>query len=150
MDLILWRHAQAVDAQPGQNDLDRVLTPHGEQQARHIAQWLQRHLPADARILVSPARRTQQTAFALGRAIETSQALAPDRSADELLAAASWPGGRGIVVAVGHQPTMGQVAARVLTGTERLWHVDKGAVWWMRREGGDQVMLLAALGPDFL
>jgi phosphohistidine phosphatase len=27
MDLILWRHAEAVDAPPGGSDLERALTP---------------------------------------------------------------------------------------------------------------------------
>ncbi len=29
MDLILWRHAEAEDAAPGQDDLDRQLTARG-------------------------------------------------------------------------------------------------------------------------
>ena len=29
MDLILWRHAEAVDLGDGQSDLERELTPHG-------------------------------------------------------------------------------------------------------------------------
>jgi len=27
MDLILWRHAEAFDAEPGEDDMERALTP---------------------------------------------------------------------------------------------------------------------------
>ena len=30
MDLILWRHAEAHDAEPGQDDMERALTPKGQ------------------------------------------------------------------------------------------------------------------------
>lgn len=56
MDLILWRHAEAYDADGGLDDLDRALTPKGERQARRMAEWLGRHLPSTAKVLVSPAR----------------------------------------------------------------------------------------------
>ena len=56
MDLILWRHAEALDMREVQDDLDRALTPKGERQALRMAEWLNRHLPASTRVLVSPAR----------------------------------------------------------------------------------------------
>ena len=62
MELILWRHAEAEDGEP---DLARKLTPRGNKQARRAAEWLDRHLPDRTRILVSPAIRAQQTAAAL-------------------------------------------------------------------------------------
>jgi phosphohistidine phosphatase len=45
MDLILWRHADAVDAEPGESDMDRTLTPKGQKQARRMAEWLTSQLP---------------------------------------------------------------------------------------------------------
>ena len=65
MDLILWRHADAEITSEGEDDLSRQLTVKGEKQAVRIATWLDRHLPKGVRILVSPARRTEQTAKAL-------------------------------------------------------------------------------------
>ena len=62
MDLILWRHAEAEDGSP---DAKRKLTPRGRKQAKQVARWLKQRLPADARILVSPAIRAMQTAEAL-------------------------------------------------------------------------------------
>ena len=61
MDLILWRHADAEEAGPDQSDGERRLTALGQQQARSSAQWLARHLPETATVLVSPAKRALQT-----------------------------------------------------------------------------------------
>ena len=85
MDLILWRHAEAIEAQDSNEDLDRALTPKGERQAQRMAAWLNRQLPSSARVLVSPARRAQQTAAALGRKLRTHPALAPDATVEALL-----------------------------------------------------------------
>ena len=65
MDLILWRHAEALEMREVRDDLDRALTPKGERQAQRVAAWLNRQLPASAKVLASPARRAQQTAAAL-------------------------------------------------------------------------------------
>jgi phosphohistidine phosphatase len=153
MDLILWRHAEALEAREVQDDLDRALTPKGERQAARMAAWLGRQLPAGARVLVSPARRAQQTALALDRKFRTLPALAPGGSVDDLLQAARWPDSRGAALVVGHQPTLGLVAARLLGGADAAWSVRKGAVWWLRgreREGGLQVVLHAVLAPETL
>lgn len=159
MDLILWRHAQAVmlEDEGGTvafdlaRDLARPLTPKGERQAARMAEWLNQRLPDTTRILASPARRTQQTAEALGRRFRTVDALNPLASADDLLVAARWPDAREPVLIVGHQPTLGLLAARLLAGQEQPWSVRKGAVWWLRsreREGDPQVVLHAVMPPD--
>jgi phosphohistidine phosphatase len=153
MDLILWRHAEAELLRVGQVDIDRCLTPKGERQAVRMAEWLNQRLPEATRILVSPARRTQQTAQALGRRFKTVAALAPGCSEDELLSAARWPDGAGSALIVGHQPTLGIVAARLLAAVDQAWSVKKAAVWWLERRergGAVQVTLLAVHGPDKL
>lgn len=134
-------------------DLARTLTTKGERQAERMAHWLNQRLPESTRILVSPAQRTQQTAMALGRSFKTVPSLNPHASVDDLLAAARWPRSRDAVLIVGHQPTLGLLAARLLTGQDQPWSVRKGAVWWLRsreREGGHQVTLQAVQAPDFL
>jgi len=153
MDLILWRHAEAFEMQEAQSDIDRALTPKGERQAQRMAAWLNRQLPSSARVLVSPARRTQQTAQALDRKFKTSEALAPDGSVEGLLHAARWPDSREPVLVVGHQPTLGLAACYLIAGQTQLWAVKKGGVWWLRareREGQLQVVLHAVIGPDLL
>lgn len=150
MELILWRHAEAADSSP---DLARVLTKKGRNQASRMADWLNPRLPQPVRILMSPAVRTVQTAQALGRSCEENAALMPGASADDILAAAGWPDADGCVVIIGHQPTLGQVAARLLTGQGGDIAFRKGGIWWFQsrvREGEVQVLLKAVVSPDWL
>jgi len=151
MNLILWRHAEAED---GKNDLKRALTKRGLKQATVAAVWLHANAPEGARILVSPAVRTQQTAQALTLDFETSAALAPGKGVADLLAAVDWPQGggeAGTVIVVGHQPTLGQAAALLLSGSEAEWSVKKGAIWWLAartREEEAQTVLRAVWSPE--
>ena len=150
MDLILWRHAEA---EPGEPDLGRRLTSKGLKQAERMAEWLEHRLPETTRIIVSPADRTQQTALALGRKFKTSDDVAPGASTASVLAAAGWPDAREPVLVVGHQPTLGEVAAFLLSGEEAAWSIRKGAVWWFSnrtRLGQAGVLLNVASGPDLV
>jgi phosphohistidine phosphatase len=118
-----------------------------------MADWLNQRLAESTRVLVSPALRTQQTVKPLGRHFKTVAALAPDGTVGGLLSAARWPESNEPVLVIGHQPTLGIVAARLLAGVEQFWSVRKGAVWWLRgreREGSSQVVLQAMQGPDML
>lgn len=148
MDLILWRHAEAED---GMDDSARPLTKRGRKQAAKIAGWLNDRLPQGSEVLSSPAKRTQQTAEALGLAFRTSSKVGTGASAADILAAAGWPKRGGAVVIVGHQPTLGKAAALALTGKASDWQIRKGAVWWIncRSRGGDpETTLVAAITPD--
>jgi phosphohistidine phosphatase len=150
MDLVLWRHAEAED---GIHDSARALTKRGRKQAAQMAKWLSERLPGDAAILVSPARRTLQTAEALDRAHEVSERVGTGASAADMLAAAGWPERGGTLVVVGHQPTLGNVAALLLSGETSDWSIKKGALWWITgrlREGRVQVTLRAAMAPELL
>ena len=153
MDLILWRHAEAFEMREVQDDLDRALTPKGERQAQRVASWLNRQLPASAKVLASPARRCQQTAAALDRKFKTSGELAPDAGVEALLHAVRWPDAREPVMVVGHQPTLGLAAAYLLSGQPQAWAVRKGGLWWLRareRDGELQVVLHAVISADLL
>ncbi len=152
MDLILWRHAEAAE-RGAPDDLSRPLTPKGERQAARMAEWLNQRLAHSTRVLVSPALRCQQTAKALGRSFRTVDAIAPGAAPDALLQAARWPESGEPVLVVGHQPTLGMTAARLLAGEPQPWSVKKGAVWWLRRrerEGVVQLLLHAVAAPDVL
>ena len=129
MELILWRHAEADDTSP---DLSRQLTKKGRNQAARMADWLNPRLPQDVRVLMSPATRTVQTAQALGRDCEAMTALAPGVSAETVLKAIAWPDEDGCVLVVGHQPTLGQVAAHLLTGQSGDIAFRKAAIWWFQ------------------
>ncbi len=148
MNLILWRHAEAEEGTP---DAARELTAKGEKQAQKIARWLKDHLDDEpVRLLVSPARRAQQTAEALDEHIETRKELAVDSSATQILRVTGWPDAQGTVIVVGHQPTLGQLAALILSGTEADWSIKKGAIWWFETdlsEDGLATHLRTVLGP---
>jgi len=160
MDLILWRHAEAhehpdllLGRQGDAKDLARRLTPRGEKQAVRMAGWLDRQLPAAARVLTSPAQRAEQTALALGRKYKVREELAPDGDPLALLELVKWPFGKSPVVVVGHQPTLGQVVARLLGLAEEGCPVRKGAIWWLRyreRDGGAQTVLVTVQTPELL
>ena len=147
MELILWRHAEARDGTP---DASRELTGKGMRQARNMAKWLESRLPKGTRILTSPATRCQQTAEALGEFEEIS-VIGVGASARDVLEAAGWPDAGKSAVVVGHQPTLGRVAALLLTGKEADLSVKKGGVWWFSsrlRDGEPDVVLQAVLSPD--
>ncbi|MDA8456173.1 histidine phosphatase family protein [Acidovorax sp. GBBC 3334] len=153
MDLILWRHAEAEEAQEGMEDLQRPLTPRGEKQVARMAAWLDRQLPEGLRVLVSPAVRTEATAKALGRKYKLRAELLPGGTAADLLELAQWPQGRGAVLVVGHQPTLGQAAAELLGLRAPECAIRKGSVWWLRRRTraeSTETILLAVQSPDFL
>ena len=150
MDLILWRHAEA---EPGEPDLGRRLTAKGVKQAERMGRWLDSHLPDACRVLVSPADRAQQTALGLKRRFKTVDDLAPGAGVAAILAASGWPDAREPVLVVGHQPTLGMVAAFLLSGEEAAWGFKKGAVWWLsnrQRGGGTSVALRVVLSPDLV
>ena len=150
MELILWRHADAVDSQP---DMERPLTEKGLKQAERMANFLRSRLPQDTRVLASPAKRAQQTAQALSKKFITEPSIAPNCSVDSLLKAANWPTGEGCVILVGHQPVLGEAIARLLCDNRACFTVKKGAVWWLTRnikEGDNQTNLRLVIAPDLL
>jgi phosphohistidine phosphatase len=167
MDLILWRHAEAEDSNPA-GDPARQLTRRGRKQAERMAHWLRPLLEGEWRILVSPAKRTLQTVAPLDRDFEENAAVGLDATASSVLRAAGWPsgleteGGERPVLVVGHQPTLGQVAARLIGGavgngiapaSDGDLSIRKGAVWWFTtrdRDGVRETILKAVLDPDLL
>ena len=147
MDLVLWRHA---DAEDGEDDAARRLTPKGRKQAARMAEWLDKRLPKSARLLVSPAVRAQQTAEPLAREKQTCAEVMSGAQPSAVLKAAGWPDGKGTVVIVGHQPTLGAAAALAITGRPTGWRMKKCGVWWMSSDGGDGPAVVAVLTPDLL
>ena len=157
MDLILWRHAEAEDWVEGEphtaSDLDRSLTPRGEKQAARMALWLDRQLPEGARIVVSPARRCEQTALALGRKYRLRLEIAPDASPAQLLELVQWPFSKSAMLVIGHQPTLGQTISQLLGLQESDCPVKKGALWWLRnrdRDGHSQTVVVTVQSPEVL
>jgi phosphohistidine phosphatase len=155
VDLILWRHAEAEEGPEGDlsasSDLARALTSRGEKQAFRMASWLDRQLPDGARIMVSPARRCEQTAQALGRKYKVRTELAPGATPAQLLELVQWPLSKSPTLVIGHQPTLGQTIAQLLGLQETDCPVKKGSVWWLRsRERDDhrQIVVVTVQSPE--
>jgi len=153
-DIVLWRHA---DAEPGVPDLHRALTPKGQKQAKRVAHWLHERLPPTAVIYASPAKRAQQTAMALAhlgsREFVTVDEFAPSAPVDAALGALRATDPSRTVVVVGHQPTLGELASRLLGADLDDWPIKKGAVVWLAGRDGDDrshVVLRAAITPDLV
>lgn len=146
MNLILWRHADAEDGAP---DAARRLTPKGVKQAEKMGKWLRARLPAQAVVLTSPARRAVETAQALKLDYRTDAALGTSAAPEALIAVTGWPDAAETMVLVGHQPTLGEVAALLMSGRAAEWSIKKGGVVWLESRGGEAA-LRAALSPDLL
>lgn len=157
MDLILWRHAEAEELAPevwdAQTDLARTLTLRGHKQAERMGSWLDRQLPGSTRILVSPAKRCEQTALALGRKFKIREELAPDATPAQLLELVQWPLSKAPILVIGHQPSLGQVISQLLGMTHSECSVRKGAVWWLKardRESQSQTIVVTVQSPERL
>ena len=111
------RHA---DAESGEPDESRRLSPEGREQARALGKRLADEGVRPDAVLTSPLLRARQTGDALAEALactsEPSDALAPGASAATVQSAIE---GRGeTVIVIGHQPDCGQIAAELGDGTE--------------------------------
>ena len=114
MRLFIVRHAEA---EPGDPDDLRPLTPAGRDAARAVGERLAAHGPAA--VVTSPLLRARETGALIGRACgvaaEADERLAPGATAAGLRDATT---GRGeTVVAVGHQPDCSEIVL-ALTGRE--------------------------------
>jgi len=150
MQLILWRHAEAEDhgVKP---DADRELTKRGRKQAERMAEWLRPRIGKDFRILVSPAKRTRQTVKPLDRDFELDERVGLAATPESILDSVGWPDSGKNVVVVGHQPTLGQVAAVLLGAGAGDVSIRKGAVWWFstrRGESGLQTVLELVMSSE--
>lgn len=153
MDLVIWRHAEALELQDDGVDMERALTARGYKQAARMAKWLDRQLPEGARILSSPARRCQDTVRRLDRKYKVSDDLLIDANPLQLLDAVQWPTAKAPVLLVGHQPMLGQLIAQLLELKSNECAIRKGSVWWLRsreRAGQRQTLLVAVQSVDML
>jgi phosphohistidine phosphatase len=135
MDLLLWRHAHALDASIGQSDLDRPLSAKGESHAKKMADWLQTRLPKGIHILCSPALRTRQTVDRMNVPYTICDELAPDSNASNLLKLVDWyseNSSPSLVVA--HQPFLADTVSYIFgLQTSEPISFRKGSLWWIRR-----------------
>ena len=145
---IWFRHADAEYGMPDGRKLTAKVN--GSTANRAMA-----CIPISGRCTYSgqPAKRAQQTACALNRQFETRGEVGTGASVESVLEITDWPKTVGAVVVVGHQPTLGRIAATLLSGTEENWIVKKGSVWWFSsrvREGRLEIILRVVMSPEFL
>ncbi len=160
-DLILWRHAEAEETSASGLDTDRMLTKQGRKDAAKMASWLKQHLPTDVLVLVSPARRCQETAAALAEIakvdIRTADFLSINHSVETIAKEIARIADVKTLLIVGHQPNLGYLIAGKLKMQDKACVVKKGAVWWLRQrklEIGNhaalQTYLLTVQHPGYL
>jgi phosphohistidine phosphatase len=149
MELILWRHADAEELGAHiRSDNDRQLTTKGQKQAAKMGGWLDSVLPADCQILVSPSQRTLQTAQALGRPFEITDAVGTGTTVEKILAACHWPNNRKSVLVIAHQPHLGHVVSRLIPSMQGV-ALRKANVWWIsQKENG--TFLKAVMTPELV
>lgn len=132
MELILWRHADAEYA--ASSDLARRLTGKGQKQARAMAQWLHEQLAGrTVRLIASGAVRAQETLTAFSPNFTIDPRLNCGASVEDYLEACGWsPAAEELVILVGHQPEIGEVANYLLYGRATECEFKKGAVCWLQ------------------
>lgn len=115
MQILLVRHAEAVQEDAGLRDDDRYLTLRGRETARGLARLLrEERIEADA-IVTSPLPRAVQTAELLADGLDFLGAVtvlpAMRPGAHPRLAAEALVGLGRVVIAVGHEPTISALGA---------------------------------------
>ncbi|HQR46387.1 MAG TPA: phosphohistidine phosphatase SixA [Thermoanaerobaculia bacterium] len=125
MRIHLLRHAEAEDASPTGRDADRRLTEAGRKRMRLVARAISGMEPAYDAILVSPLVRARQTAEPVadacgfkGELLET-RALLPGADPETVLRELTRLGA-GNVLLVGHEPHLGRLFGRLVSGRKEL------------------------------
>jgi phosphohistidine phosphatase len=131
--LMLLRHAKTERLQRGQHDRERKLTKRGRADAGNVARYMISYCLVPDQVIVSPARRAQQTwavlarAFAEGPNVVSNESVY-DASAEMLIdVIAKTHAGRSLLV-VGHNPSLHDLAVQLIgsgDGTAREQISDK-------------------------
>lgn len=125
MLLHILRHAEAEDSSETGNDADRRLTEAGKKRMKGVARAIASLDPQYDAILVSPLVRARETAEPVAaacgftRELVETDALLPHESPDRVLAELARLDCRAALV-VGHEPHMGRLVGRLLTGGSRV------------------------------
>ena len=118
--LILFRHAKAEAATPAQKDLSRALIERGRKDAARIGGYMATHALTPDRVLVSPARRTQETWKLLSAAFKPAPGAATveklyDATPHAILAVIKdTPASAHTLLVVGHNPGLHEVALMLI------------------------------------
>lgn len=141
MGILLIRHAEAVQERGGLDDAARWLSKAGRAQARDVAEQVRDKGLLPVRMLTSPRVRAVQTAelfvqvLGFRGVVECVPSLSYTVPAEH--AARDLSSYEDDVAAVGHMPTISEIAARLTGQThqaglslcEALWIEDGRVVW---------------------
>ena len=138
LELYLVRHAVAAERGPDYpDDSERPLTDEGASKWRRSVSGLREMGVILDLVITSPFQRTQQTAEILVAVLKpkprlvTADALMPGRKIAEVLSViakhATAARGASRIGLVGHEPDLGELAARLL-GAKGIVEFKKGAV----------------------
>ena len=146
MQIILFRHGPAGsrNSERWPNDALRPLTVRGRERTRRAARGLGTLLARQPVILTSPFKRAKQTADLLAEELLVSSpvaepALEPGASQRALLQKLAKTKSDECVVLVGHEPDLGALAGRLLTGS--------AAVLPLKKAGACSIHFVGALEP---
>jgi phosphohistidine phosphatase len=127
LQLYLIRHGIAAErGEEYPDDTKRPLTSHGIARLRREAKGLEALGVTFAEIVSSPLVRTRQTADVLAAsmkskpAIVTSDALAPAGTPGAVMQEIAKRARKGSIALVGHEPSLGELAARLIGARVRL------------------------------
>jgi len=117
--LMLLRHAKTERAEPGERDRDRKLTRRGRADAPVLGTYMAHHDLIPDLALVSPAVRTQETWKLLAAAFAKPPKAATDEriynaSADRLMTVLSEPRKARVLLLVGHNPGIQDLAVELI------------------------------------
>mgnify|MGYP001373272933 CR=1 FL=1 len=121
MLLYLLRHAEAEALSPSGLDADRALTEAGARRMKAVARAIARMEPDFDAVLVSPLLRARQTVEPVVAACRyrgearVTEALLPGADPRSLLEELE-EGGWETVLAVGHEPNLGRLFGRLVSG----------------------------------
>lgn len=119
--LILFRHAKAEQV-PGKPDHERELTERGRRDARAAGAWLHEHELGPELVLCSTSTRTRQTWAAAEEGGACGEEVSYERSVysggprSVLQAVREAAGEAQVVMVVGHNPTMAELASVLADG----------------------------------
>ena len=143
MDLYLIRHAEAfpLGEQGITDDAARPLTPHGIEQARLVAEGLQRKGVRVEILVSSPLVRARQTAEEMVRTwaapaldIHVTRHLAPNGKRRKLAVALAALR-KDVLALIGHEPDLGQFAAWLVGSRKVQIKFGKGGVAYLQSDG---------------
>ena len=159
MLLHVLRHAEAEALSPSGLDADRALTEAGTKRMKAVARAIARMEPELDAVLVSPLLRARQTAEPVAAAcryrgeLRVTEALLPGADPTDLLdelAETAWKS----VLVVGHEPNMGRLFGRLVSGRRDVEVPMKKAALAVfeihPHLGADRAELKAYLSPRLL